>query len=781
MPHHPSTYWFNQELATDINLPQAGSFQATLPQYFLQNTMHGCLALDADNFPPLPQPQPQQFERLDGNRNVVHDDKRVNPSVTSSADPGSLVMQRYSNAQTDRGFNLYQTFDQNITLLPPPGLVAAPNHVADDVQNAFNCQGLRSSSSNMTSHETVPVFGSSDGIPLNMERRTVGNGRPMPRGRLENTSIHHQQKVPVAQDTSIYLKQNITDPAVPYHYSQPAQFALNQHFNSVTIAHSKPAMVSVSTQTESRHIYDVRDMEKGDSFLNARSYEGVYQLWFIPDTNLMMQNMNVNYPLAPSLIQPWPYSMDLAQPELQPWTPPVLTTTSYSTPELLRSQLNGQVKLNGERSELNGPTDGYSQQYNMTRHGFTPVGSNYSKTVTSEIHETGLAQEDEIAINGVSNVNTYKYQAQTRMKSKFDPEQERNWKTVMSALGIDCQSPPVTHRTKNIHESEWKQEDVGSSDKNAYGKMTVAEMNYGFPNKVNTFGVKPNGHSFASNSRSHSSGRSLTWYGALLPKTCTKDPCYSEKVFVGGLVAEISKHELRKGFQKFEVVDVTWCSRENGLVHGCAYVTLRDRHQVEKLILMCRPLINGDDIWKPHRKLHYDMPLGGGRSIKVDVILWDTLQSTYFNENVEAGQLYDDKYSVFVGNLHGLITAQDLARIFIDKGFTDVKSVHIALDKTSYPTGFAKVVFTRFQTFVIAIKTKKLMVETKEFSRCLQLEPYIEGNKCCCCNIYCASVFCKNDDCLKYYCQQCFGRMHSNGGFKFHTEVVVRDRRSKKH
>lgn len=57
---------------------------------------------------------------------------------------------------------------------------------------------------------------------------------------------------------------------------------------------------------------------------------------------------------------------------------------------------------------------------------------------------------------------------------------------------------------------------------------------------------------------------------------------YVFQVFVGGILPKISKEDIYRGFGRFGVVDVSWCSFGGAekIIHGCAYVTMADRHAV---------------------------------------------------------------------------------------------------------------------------------------------------------------------------------------------------------
>ena len=77
--------------------------------------------------------------------------------------------------------------------------------------------------------------------------------------------------------------------------------------------------------------------------------------------------------------------------------------------------------------------------------------------------------------------------------------------------------------------------------------------------------------------------------------------------------------------------------------------------------------------------------------------------------------------------------------------------------------GFARVTFGSFESFVKAVRARYLIVQTPEFKRTLQIEPFIEGNPCNLCSEVKATIFCRNEKCYNYYCEGCFDVRHKEG------------------
>jgi len=102
----------------------------------------------------------------------------------------------------------------------------------------------------------------------------------------------------------------------------------------------------------------------------------------------------------------------------------------------------------------------------------------------------------------------------------------------------------------------------------------------------------------------------------------------------------------------------------------------------------------------------------------VQVIPWALNDSNYVKSS---SQKLDPDMTVFVGALHGMMTATGLAKIMNDL-FDNVIYAGIDTDKDKYPIGSARVTFSSKESFNKAVNAAFIDVRTQDFTKKIQVE-----------------------------------------------------------
>ncbi|GAB0088318.1 Cytoplasmic polyadenylation element-binding protein [Sergentomyia squamirostris] len=243
---------------------------------------------------------------------------------------------------------------------------------------------------------------------------------------------------------------------------------------------------------------------------------------------------------------------------------------------------------------------------------------------------------------------------------------------------------------------------------------------------------------------------SCTWSGTL-PGRNHNDFTFSTKVFVGGIPWDISEDTLMVMFRHLGEVRIEWPGKENRSTRprGCAYLIFEKEEQVKALLHMCDVReVEGE------RKFFYRL-LPKGK--EAEVIPWYVADSTYIKPTGD--HILDPMTTVFVGALHGKLTAEGLATI-LDDLFGGVIYAAIDTDKNKYPLGAGRVTFDNTKSYVKAVRTAFVDVRTAEFKKKIQLDPYLEDNICSSCNLQQGPYFCREMTCFKYFCRTCWQNWH---------------------
>ena len=113
---------------------------------------------------------------------------------------------------------------------------------------------------------------------------------------------------------------------------------------------------------------------------------------------------------------------------------------------------------------------------------------------------------------------------------------------------------------------------------------------------------------------------------------------------------------------------------------------------------------------------------------EVQVIPFD-IGDRFHMKGAFAGQM-DHSKTVFVGALHGMITADGLAKVMEDL-FGGVVFAGLDTDKYKYPLGSGRVAFDNHDSFYKAVSAAFVEVKCSLFRKKMQIDPYIEAETKC--------------------------------------------------
>ncbi|CDW56452.1 hypothetical protein TTRE_0000473201 [Trichuris trichiura] len=255
---------------------------------------------------------------------------------------------------------------------------------------------------------------------------------------------------------------------------------------------------------------------------------------------------------------------------------------------------------------------------------------------------------------------------------------------------------------------------------------------------------------------------SCTWSGPLPPKV-HQNPVYSCKVFVGGVPWDITEPSLVNAFKMFGPVRVEWPGREARYAKsnakpltvtrgkGYVYMIFENESSVRALLQKCtRDYSNGSDWYfkLTSRRLRV-------REVRqVQIIPWIIADSNFILSTEEK---LDAKKTVFVGALHGMITAVVLANVMNDL-FGGVVYAGIDTDKYKYPIGSGRVTFDNETSYLRAVTAAFVEVKTMKFVKKVQIDPYLEESICSFCQMNPGQYFCRELMCFRYFCRLSIGR-----------------------
>lgn len=246
-------------------------------------------------------------------------------------------------------------------------------------------------------------------------------------------------------------------------------------------------------------------------------------------------------------------------------------------------------------------------------------------------------------------------------------------------------------------------------------------------------------------------------------------------VFLGGIPWDIDEKALAATFRQFGTITVkrpeTIGNTKNKSPYrasraGFIYIVFNQEESVHKLLDSCK---------RRDSKFYYTLSSKRMKSKDVEVIPWYTADAVSCKRSTPLTQKpaslrVEPKKTVFVGGLHGMMSASLLRKMMKDL-FGPVKYVVIDTDKNRYPIGSGRVCFSENQGYQKAIDAEFVEVKATKFTKKIQIDPYVE-DKVCQFDHGCFSDgtrFCRQ--CLTYHCDKCWKYAHEIPSMAHHTFV----------
>jgi len=258
-----------------------------------------------------------------------------------------------------------------------------------------------------------------------------------------------------------------------------------------------------------------------------------------------------------------------------------------------------------------------------------------------------------------------------------------------------------------------------------------------------------------------------TWRGQL-PSRSHNNKTLSVKVFLGGVPWDITETNLVQAFRPFGNIRIEWPGKDSSSIpKGYLYVIFEHEKQVRNLLSACtRDFGNGGGSW------YFKVSSKRMRNKEVQIIPWVNGDSTYVRCSTSG---MDASKTVFVGALHGMLSAECLSNIFQDL-FKGVVYAGIDTDKYKYPIGSGRVVFNNTHSYMKAVSAAFIEIKTAKFTKKIQVDPYLEDALCSHCSLRQGPYFCRDILCFKYYCRSCWDSEHANDSVKHHKPIMRNSR-----
>jgi cytoplasmic polyadenylation element-binding protein len=265
-----------------------------------------------------------------------------------------------------------------------------------------------------------------------------------------------------------------------------------------------------------------------------------------------------------------------------------------------------------------------------------------------------------------------------------------------------------------------------------------------------------------------------------------RPPSLSCKIFLGGIPHDLNPRDLQERLESFGLVRLEWPNKDNIPMHrnssnhitaGFVYAVYENEESVHKILHTCSTKTDRTlDDGRCEYYLDVYSQRTSSRRKSIQIIPWFVEDSQWIAEGDYTSNGYGNweqrlssteciNRTVFVGALHGMMTAYALARICHEL-FGDVEYAAIDTDRNKYPIGSGRVVFVNAHSYYAAVTANYLMIECDKFCKVIQIDPYLSDSVQCagvngqwCPNM--GQYFCRSLKCMKYYCATCWD-MNSN-------------------
>ncbi|WAR29550.1 CPEB-like protein, partial [Mya arenaria] len=227
---------------------------------------------------------------------------------------------------------------------------------------------------------------------------------------------------------------------------------------------------------------------------------------------------------------------------------------------------------------------------------------------------------------------------------------------------------------------------------------------------------------------------SCTWSGKIPPKNYRSPASFSCKVFLGGVPWDITE--------------------------GYVYLLFESEKAVKMLLQECTHDYSTGEYY-------YNISSRRMRSKEVQVIPWMLSDSNFVRQ---PSQRLDANKTVFVGALHGMISAEILSNIMNDL-FGNVVYSGIDCDKHKYPIGSGRVTFSSRRSYMKAVQAAFVEIKTPKFTKKIQIDPYLEDSICTVCGLQPGPYFCRDLLCFKYFCRPCWYWKHDADSMRSHKPL----------
>ncbi|XP_054283320.1 cytoplasmic polyadenylation element-binding protein 1-B-like [Macrosteles quadrilineatus] len=243
-----------------------------------------------------------------------------------------------------------------------------------------------------------------------------------------------------------------------------------------------------------------------------------------------------------------------------------------------------------------------------------------------------------------------------------------------------------------------------------------------------------------------------SWGGELPPRRFEINPTYSCKIFVGGVPWDMTAEDLTIFFSPYGRILVEWPVKDTVTQpKGYVYIIFEDEVNVKVLLNNCVRDTSDNNL-----KYYYRLITRSLKHKVVQIIPWRITDSNFV---MEPTRKQDPNLTVFVGGLHGALTAEGLFIIMNDL-FNGVSYVGIDTDKFKYPIGSARVTFNNKYSYMQAVMAAYIEIKSNLFSKKVQVDPYLEDAICSKCDLRPGPLFCKELCCYNYFCHGCWFSHH---------------------